>query len=297
MKNIILISVLLVLLAACSAPMPSPTATVIASPTFTSTAIPEATLTLTLTPVPMASNSDSEVVAPDLEPSYTTGLVTQNFGGVNFTFVLTTDSGLSPQINKVLIGDHPVKGLAPKEALASFISHAFYKVWDTDHDGAYEDFVALWKIAQESNTKDDWDKVALTVKKVNRVETRGYDSVTLKMYPMCSVEFSNSDSVSMKYLNIAFVNPAKVDNMLSSSGQKKDGLIGNNYNIQDGSLSVYVASNSIYGQVTPQVVVEMMSLIPQELTGGLNGNTRFDGSLISILSTRDYRTSAVVFGN
>lgn len=49
MKNIPLISLLLVLLTACSTPTPSPTATMTALPTFTSTAIPEATLTLTPT--------------------------------------------------------------------------------------------------------------------------------------------------------------------------------------------------------------------------------------------------------
>ena len=295
MKNIILISFLIVLLAACAAPIPSSTATVTVSPTFTSTAIPEAIFTLTPTPIPMASNSDREVVMPDLEPSYTTGFVTQNFDGVNITFVLTTDSGLSPQINKVLIGEHPVNGLAPKEALASFISHAFYKVWDADHDGTYEDFVELWKIAQESNTKDDWDKVALTVKKVNRVETRGYDSVTLKMYPMCSVDFLDGNSVSMEYFEIAFVKPSKVDNMLFV-GESKEGWIGNNYNRVDGSLTVYVTSYypNWVNVGTADSLVSMMSLIPLEMKGVLSGNSQFDHSLEKILMTDDGHNLAIV---
>jgi len=296
MKNIILISFLIVLLTACAAPIPSSTATVTVSPTFTSTAIPEAIFTLTPTPIPMASNSDREVVMPDLEPSYTTGFVTQNFDGVNITFVLTTDSGLSPQINKVLIGEHPVNGLAPKEALASFISHAFYKVWDADHDGGYEDFVALWKTAQESNKKDDWDKVALTVKKVNRVETEGYDSVTLKMYPMCSVDFLDGDSVSMQYFEIAFVRPSKIKNMLFFDDEKSDG-IGNNYSLQDGSFTVYVTSyaRNWVDAGTEKRTIEMMSGIPKEMMGTLRGSSPFDTSLVKILLSKNDVAAIKIF--
>lgn len=296
MKNITIISLLLVLFTACAAPTPSPTATVTVSLTFTSTAIPEATLTLTPTSVPTASNSDSEVVESDLEPSYTTGLVTQNFDGVNFTFVLTSDSGLSPQINKVLIGEHPVNGLAPKEALASFISHAFYKVWDADHDGTYEDFVALWKTAQESNKKDDWDKVALTVKKVNRVETEGYDSVTLKMYPMCSVDFLDGDSVSMEYFDIAFVRPSKVKNMLFFDDEKSDG-IGNNYSLHNSSFTIYVTSyaRNWVDAGTEKRTIEMMSGIPKEMMGTLRGSSPFDTSLVEILLSKNGVAAIKIF--
>ncbi|MBI3174065.1 MAG: hypothetical protein HYZ25_10115 [Chloroflexi bacterium] len=201
MKNISLISLLLILLTACAAPVPSPTMTVMASPTFTSTAMPEATPTPTF----VATITEEAV---EVEKSYLTNLhlketdTIENYqygknGPVVSASVYVDQSAWIHGVQEVTMPDELLAELNMRAL------HALFMPNEADDEASLKTFAERWSKVQKGELPAKELEVTVNIFDANKNATEG-EQVMLALGEV------GEDVVNIK--SVAFVVGAFYDN-------------------------------------------------------------------------------------
>lgn len=311
----ILISILLVssFLFGCASLAPDPaikSSMELTSASPASTITPEATITSKPTSTATLKPTETKVmvVEKEVQPIYEENFAI-NYKNVAIKASIITDKSLDPLIKKVYLNPNfkTYPGEKSDAAFGNFISHLFFKVWWVNglihHEGKpqtedFENFMQMWATAQETNSPDDWEKVQMTIKKVNDLnDGDGYKTKEMRIWPM--FDGVTPDGIrGVSELKIAFVRQGKMKN--ASVFEIYDGLykFDMGSNIDHGVLYEYTgvsfgAVSDENAPITSNNLIIGMSGIPAYMISGIR---KYDRELVSYLCRIDKGTDHRVGG-
>lgn len=280
MKNIPLISLLLILLTACAAPMPFATVTVSPFPidalvTTLPTSIPISTITPDSN-IPIGestlaeSTSDNQSVTPtesDLDLVSETSIINEMVNDVPFSVEIALDSSLSPSISKIELNPSFIntKGQSTNQAWTYFVAMTMYKT--SSYKGTFDEYMSDIAKARETNNIDDWGKVAVRAVKVNDMSTPAYDPKPTLLLPMCDLETNFfADLRPFNKIIIVYVKTSGVQNITRIENVMGDPGFG--ANLDGSTLYLYVGLSTFgaFGSVN-QTLTQTSSLASWLRTG------------------------------
>lgn len=300
MKIIAIISLLLVLFTACSAPVASPTVTVSPIP-FSTLTIPTSTPVSTMTPDSQVSvgenvlaegTSDSQSVSSvesDLDLVYESPIINEMVNDVPFLVEIAMDASLMPGISKIELNPNftNTKGQSTNQAWAYFVAMTMYKT--SSYKGTFDEYMSDIAKARETNSIDDWSKVAVRVLKVNDMQTPAYDPKPTLLLPMCDSDVFEGYSPFNKVV-IVYVKTSKVHNI--SRLEDTTGDPGFGANLDGSTLYLYIglATDGAFGSVG-QTLTQTSSLASWLRTGTVRSESK---ELKGILYTKSKNLGALL---
>jgi len=270
MKNITIISLLLVLLTACAAPTPSPTATVIVSPSATSSRI---SLTPTADVVTATATASGNVSTPLVMNTATPDIYSesdldwkyieehrlpfpeiQNINGV----VMQTRFGFDSTIQRFILKTQLHEGWKSDDgnsadiAFAAFTQRVYYDVYVSNQKAAgnqdiadFTTYMSWVSAAQKSGLAADYEKIAIWIQADTTVDDTYFTGKT-KVIPMYKEGGRLPEgAILISNFEVVVVNADRVKNIEFHDDTSKYGGVGASI-YPDGRLVIYLGPTLLY---------------------------------------------------